>query len=83
MYNSQTGKVVYSKSVKFHEYWLFDEGKSSSGTLHMDGGASIQELQPVVAEGDTTISLVWIIMRLILLHSKSPLAVLFLQLLPT
>ena len=33
-YNSQTGKVVYSRSVKFDEDWLFDEGKSSSGTLH-------------------------------------------------
>ena len=55
IYNSHTGKVVYSRSVKFDEDWLFDEGKSSSGTLHMDGGASIQELQPDAAEGDTTI----------------------------
>ena len=31
IYNSQTGKVVYSRSVKFDEDWLFDEGKSSSG----------------------------------------------------
>ena len=43
IYNSQTGKVVYSRSVKFDEDWLFDEDKSSSGTLHMDGGASIQD----------------------------------------
>ena len=61
IYNSQTGKVVYSRSVKFDEDWLFDEGKSSSGALHVDGGASIQELQVDVAEdtnvveGDTTI----------------------------
>ena len=32
IYNSQTGKVVYSRSVKFDEDWLFDEGKSSSRT---------------------------------------------------
>ena len=54
IYNSQTGKVVYSRSVKFDEDWLY-EGKSSSETLHMDGGVSIRELQPDVVEGDTTI----------------------------
>ena len=55
IYNSQTTKVVYNGFVKFDEDWLFDEGKSSSGTLHMDGGVSIQELQLGAAEGDTTI----------------------------
>ena len=55
IYNSQIGKVVYSRSVKFDEDWLFDEGKSSSGTLHMDRGVSIRELQHDVAEGETTI----------------------------
>ena len=58
IYNSQTGKVVYSRSVKFDEDWLY-EGKSSSGTLHMDGGVSIRELQPDVVEGDTTIKDAW------------------------
>ena len=49
IYNSQTGNAVYCRSVKF------DEGKSSSRTLHMDRGASIQELQRHAIEGDTTI----------------------------
>ena len=53
IYNSQTGNAVYCRSVKF------DEGKSSSRTLHMDRGASIQELQRHAIEGDTTIKDAW------------------------
>ena len=55
--------------------WLF--------TKKYDAHGNIRFKAQLVARGFTQIPGVWIIMRLFLLHSNSPLSVLFLQSLPT